>query len=243
MALTCSHIENPFGGKIFYKEICESTMLEARGMPIEGSIYLADHQTRPQARFNDRTWSSLKNENLTFTLAIKQNSFAGPAPLLTALGIRNCLEEDFSVSSLIKWPNDLLIDNKKICGILCQVYNDVVLVGVGFNVNQKLFPKDLRAVSLSSATGKVFEREAVLNSLLRHLKKAYSYEKWRGKINSHLWKKGEKACYQLGDSSKAQFIEGIVTEVSDDGALLIKQQGQGLYPIYSGEATALKSNF
>ena len=114
----------------------------------------ADYQSHGKGR-NDRVWSSEPGENLMFSLLIKNEELMKQSGLISILmGVEVAKEiEKYDISNVsIKWPNDVLINDKKVCGILSegQIPNYLV-VGAGLNVNQKAFRDDLRrpATSLS----------------------------------------------------------------------------------------------
>ena len=114
----------------------------------------ADYQSHGKGR-NDRVWSSEPGENLMFSLLIKNEELMKQSGLISILmGVEVAKEiEKYDINNVsIKWPNDVLINDKKVCGILSegQIPNYLV-VGVGLNVNQKAFRDDLRrpATSLS----------------------------------------------------------------------------------------------
>ncbi len=122
----------------------------------------ADYQSGGKGR-NDRVWTSNKGENLMFSLLIKDK------PLLkkySALSIVSAVEiatllESYGVKNVsIKWPNDVYVNDKKICGILLEgQILEYLVIGVGLNVNQKQFPNNLRrpATSLSLECDKEFD--------------------------------------------------------------------------------------
>ena len=113
-----------------------------------------DYQSRGKGR-NDRVWSSEAGENLMFSFLIKNEELLKKSTILSILtGVEVAKEiEKYGIDNVsIKWPNDVLINDKKVCGILLegQIPNYLV-IGVGLNVNQKAFPDGLRrpATSLS----------------------------------------------------------------------------------------------
>ena len=113
-----------------------------------------DYQSHGKGR-NDRVWNSNRGENLMFSFLIKDESLLKLAPiisLLSAVEIAKALETYKIKGVSIKWPNDVLIGDKKVCGILAEgELSNYLVVGIGLNVNQKEFPNDLRrpATSLS----------------------------------------------------------------------------------------------
>ena len=113
-----------------------------------------DYQSKGKGR-NNRSWTSKPGENLMFSFLIKDEALIIHAPiisLLTAIEVAKLLEAYKIPNVSIKWPNDVLIDDEKVCGILAEgELPSYLIVGVGINVNQKEFPNDLRrpATSLS----------------------------------------------------------------------------------------------
>ena len=138
----------------------------------------ASYQSSGKGR-NDRVWTSNKGENLMFSLLIKDK------PLLkkySALSIVSAVEiamllESYGVKNVfIKWPNDVYVNDKKICGILLEgQILEYLVIGVGLNVNQKQFPNDLRrpATSLFLECDKEFDlskiEKALFNSIVSDL--------------------------------------------------------------------------
>ena len=114
----------------------------------------ADYQSQGKGR-EDRVWQSKSGENLMFSFLIKNEElmkYSSVLSILTAVEVAKELEK-YGINKVnIKWPNDVLIDDKKVCGILLEgQIPDYLVVGVGLNVNQKEFPDGLRrpATSLS----------------------------------------------------------------------------------------------
>lgn len=119
----------------------------------------ADYQTNGRGR-NDRVWESEDNMNLLFSLLIKDKQLIEKGSFLSlmmAVSIAKALEHYGVKNVSIKWPNDIIVNDKKICGILLegQIPNYIV-IGVGLNVNQVDFPNDLRrpATSMRNELGK-----------------------------------------------------------------------------------------
>ena len=114
----------------------------------------ADYQSHGKGR-NDRTWTSNPGENLMFSFLIKDEPLLKQSSiisLLTAIEVAKIIESYGLKEVSIKWPNDVLIGDKKVCGILAEAQlPDYLVVGVGLNVNQKEFPNDLRRPATSLA--------------------------------------------------------------------------------------------
>ncbi|MCL2520616.1 MAG: biotin--[acetyl-CoA-carboxylase] ligase [Spirochaetaceae bacterium] len=220
---------NPFG-PIFYQEETTSTMLMAKEQPQLGGLYLTNYQNLPQARVAGRTWFAGKGLNLTFTLALA-NNFNDPPSLLCGLAVSNLLN-DLGISNTIKWPNDILVNDKKICGILCRLEDNLLHIGIGLNVNEMNFPADINATSLALETGRKLNREDLLNRLLNRLQLTLTNPDWLTAINRRLWRRGQKVNYQVSGGQ----ISGLITNIAGDGALVLKLADGSLYNLYAGEA-------
>jgi len=147
-----------------------------------GTVLIADDQTEGRGQYK-RAWDTEKYKNLTFTMAFKPSSGAR-LPLLTlgcALGILRVLESEGIENCRIKWPNDLLVDGKKICGLLTESVFlgstiERVIVGIGLNVNQKEFVDDLaiEPTSVAMETGGESKRDLLLCKLLSEIEHIYT---------------------------------------------------------------------
>ena len=146
------------GFRFHRKETTASTNADAReGRP--GDVFVAEFQTAGRGRL-DHEWHAARGENLTFSVVLDAAD-ASPAevatlPLVVGLAVTRAVGELLGNSSLVavKWPNDVLVGGKKICGILCERNGDAVIAGVGLNVNQIDFPAEIavRATSLRLAS-------------------------------------------------------------------------------------------
>jgi BirA family transcriptional regulator, biotin operon repressor / biotin---[acetyl-CoA-carboxylase] ligase len=142
----------------------DSTMRAAAGLQV-GSVVVSEQQTAGQGR-HGHTWHSEPSNGIYCSIVME------PAPLLTmALGIAavEAISEACDIVCDLRWPNDLMLDGKKVAGILVQLAGAHAIAGVGINVNQALFPPELEreATSLSIHEGRRLSREDILVCLLR----------------------------------------------------------------------------
>ena len=134
----------------------------------------ADYQSHGKGR-NDRVWQSNSGENLMFSFLIKSKELMNKAEslsILTAVEVAKLIEKNDIGNVSIKWPNDILIGDKKVCGILLEgQVPDYLVVGVGLNVNQKEFPDNLRrpATSLSLEAKQQFDIEELRDRLFSNI--------------------------------------------------------------------------
>ena len=139
----------------------------------------ADYQSHGKGR-NERFWQSNSGENLMFSFLIKNKELLSKAEslsILTAVEVALLIER-YDIDKVgIKWPNDVLIGDKKVCGILLEgQVPDYLVVGVGLNVNQKQFPDDLRrpATSLSLEAKQQFDIEELRDRLFSNIVNNFS---------------------------------------------------------------------
>ena len=153
----------------------------AEGAP-EGSVFLAEEQTAGRGR-GANSWQSPRSTGIycSVVLSARIAAIRGFASFPCGwFGGARCHSAtvDSRVSQDLKWPNDLLIDGKKICGILTEMNAEAtrvryIVVGVGINVNQASFPKDLPATSLRLVTGSEWSRVELVTALLKSIDREY----------------------------------------------------------------------
>jgi len=148
----------------------------------EGVSVVADEQTAGRGRLQ-RAWSSPKGAGLYFSILLRPKIATNYWPLITmmaAVAVYDALGDARRLKDNIKWPNDLLSGERKICGILAEAIETpsgrAVIVGIGINLTGDAYPAELAAVatSVSEATGRPADREVLLTSLLRWLTHWYS---------------------------------------------------------------------
>lgn len=164
---------------------CPSTQVLARDhAPIHGSaVFWADHQTAGRGR-NARNWEDAPGLDLCVTFKVGGCVLRNPAHLAAAVpvavveALSQALQRQHDVDPpRIKWPNDVLLQGRKLCGVLVDTvgHNPAThLVGIGINVNRSDFPRTLadEATSLALATGQEFNRANLLRGIAHHLEAA-----------------------------------------------------------------------
>ena len=162
---------------------CESTQLLLGPDDPEGAIATADHQTGGRGRLG-RRWIEAPGTAVIVSVLLRPppERRAPELSLVAAVAASLALDDAIGPArAQIKWPNDLLVDGRKVAGILAEMKGAAVVLGIGINVNQTAaeLPQDtkLEAASLRSLDGVVRDREAVLASLLGHLDRLYA--EWR----------------------------------------------------------------
>lgn len=152
----------------------------AEGAP-EGSVFLAEEQLAGRGR-GTNSWQSPRSTGIYCSVVVRPTlppSEVLVLSLAAGLAVRAAIQQvDSRATPDLKWPNDVLIDGKKVCGILTEMNAEAtrvryVVVGVGINVNQASFPKDLAATSLRLVTGSEWSRVELVAALLKSLDREY----------------------------------------------------------------------
>ncbi|MBW2988931.1 biotin--[acetyl-CoA-carboxylase] ligase [Candidatus Woesearchaeota archaeon] len=217
-----------------FKEL-RSTSEKAREFKVN-SVIIADSQTKGKGRFK-RRWSSLRGgAYMSIVLEPFEMSYLTFA---AALSVYNAIKDTYRVETVIKWPNDLTYNKKKVCGILTQA-GDKAIVGIGINTNNKI-PKSLKdkAVSLSQIIGKDVDNKRLINAVLRHLE-AYIEKLKNKKYNKIIneWKKRSFLGSEVVVRSIGKTYRGTATDVDKDCFLIIKDKKGKKTRIIEGDVIA-----
>lgn len=174
------------GGWIRYLDTVDSTNEEAKraaaqGAPTE-SLFVADRQIAGKGR-RGRTWISPGGEDVFFSILLRPNISPDAASMLTliaALAAAKVSERTSGERCFIKWPNDIVLHNRKICGVLTEMSVemdaiDCVVIGVGFNLNRMQFDPEISdmATSIRKETGKRVVRAAFLADFMKEFMNRY----------------------------------------------------------------------
>ncbi len=214
----------------------------------EGTVAIAETQTSGRGRL-DRKWHSPKG-GLWFSIILKPKlkpMETVKLVFLAGLAVAETLRSLYALKVETKWPNDVLVDGLKVCGILSEMKTlgekvAYVIVGVGVNANfeaDKMFPSELRntATSLETLLGRKVVLEELFRTLLEKMESLYELflndgfnqilEKWKG-FASFLGREVEV----LTESEK---IDGFAVDVDDDGALVLKLKDGSLKRVFVGD--------
>lgn len=155
--------------KIKYFETIDSTNLEAKrailnGDFSSGTVFITEEQTAGKGRLG-RKWVSQKGNSVLMSLVVStemDNSNIFKITMICGLAVLKAISNITGLEAKIKWPNDIVIDNKKVCGILCELIGVIdsvkhIIIGIGINVNDSKFPSEVEniATSLKIATQKI----------------------------------------------------------------------------------------
>jgi BirA family biotin operon repressor/biotin-[acetyl-CoA-carboxylase] ligase len=217
----------------------------AEGAP-EGSVFLAEEQTAGRGR-GSNSWESPRSTGIYCSVVLRPAQPPSEILVLSlaaGLAVQAAIQQvDSRVSADLKWPNDVLIEGKKLCGILAEMNAEAtrvhyIVVGVGINVNQATFPKDLAATSLRLATGSEWSRVELAAALLKSLDREYRQltddpdarsSILRRFAGNSSWVNGKAVRIEQDGSS----FEG-TTEGLDPRGFLLVRTSSGVKTVFSG---------
>ncbi len=228
----------------------EVARLAAEGAE-EGLAVVADEQTAGRGRLQ-RAWSSPKGAGLYFSILLKPKFATNRWPLITfvaALATGDALFEASNVQTDIKWPNDLLANERKICGILAEAIETpsgrAVVLGIGINLTNEAFPAELTnvATSVANESGRAAEREAILAALLQALARWYSLLQERDGAEKIVAAWSSRSSYATGKlvqiTNGDETLRGHTRGIENDGALRL-ETAQGMQLIRAGDVTSVR---
>jgi BirA family biotin operon repressor/biotin-[acetyl-CoA-carboxylase] ligase len=236
----------------FYKIGSTNTaaMTAATAGEPEGSVFLAEQQTAGRGR-GSNVWHSPRSSGIYCSVILRPAlppSHVLVLSLAAALAVRGAIRQvDSRVSPDLKWPNDVLIDDKKVCGILTEMNAEAtrvrfIVVGIGLNVNQESFPEALEAISLRQATGSEWSRVELAAALLKSLDREYREIVTNPDARESILRRfGESSSWVHGKSvtvaENGGAMQGI-TEGLDERGFLRVRTATGAQTVLSGTVRA-----
>jgi BirA family transcriptional regulator, biotin operon repressor / biotin---[acetyl-CoA-carboxylase] ligase len=230
--------------------------LLARGGP-EGQVLVAEEQTAGRGRAG-RTWVSVRGASLTFSVLLRPASVSaaerGWLPLLTGVAVAAAVRSAAGVAAVLKWPNDVLVGDRKLAGILAEQSppGDAVVVGVGLNVATPhdalpVSPAGLPATSLL-VEGADVARELLLVEILRSLERLYlAFRADPDPARSGLLAEYTAACATLGRTVRVELpagrvLTGVAEGIDRGGRLLVRPaEAPAAIPVSAGDVVHLRT--
>lgn len=243
-----------FGNKVYVYDSLDSTNDMAKKMASqgaeEGTIITAERQLKGKGRLG-RSWVSDPGAGIWFSVVFRPQIKPYHASRLTfviAVAVCKALRKSTGLPIMIKWPNDLLLEKKKICGILTELSAEIdqinyIVAGIGVNVNQgkEDFPPEIRdtAGSLAGLSGHTYRRTPILTAILKELEEHYlMFLKGEFPQIVNLWR--EMSC-TLGNevyvSSKEEQFFGFALDVNEEGHLLVKTKDGKIRQVMAGDVS------
>lgn len=186
-----------------------------------------------------RSWSSPPG-GVYLSLLLFPRTRISSIPLLASMTVVKVLE-DYGFSKLsILWPNDVLLSNRKVCGVICEQFKNSIICGIGLNVNIEKFARGLSyATSLRIESGRDFDIDEILNQIIGKFNPLYNELQNEGiKVKEALHYIGG-----IGESveivTSKEVIQGTVYDIDDDWALLLRTQSGMIRKFYYGDVRQL----
>ncbi len=231
----------------------QAKILASRGAA-EGTLVAAETQTRGRGR-RGRSWFSPPGRSICVSFILRPPMAPAQAPqitLMTAVAVARTLQ-GIGLEARIKWPNDILVKERKIAGILTEISTEMdlvdwMVVGLGLNVNvlSESMPSEIRAIATSVRIekGHPVSRVALLCTLLKNFEACYAQlmAEGFGPI-MHQWRQmtdiiGRRINVDVMDTR----YTGTVAAVDDDGVLILEDDQGGIHRIFSGDVTQLRAS-
>ena len=243
-----------FGRSMQYHAEVASTQYEAKRLAEsnaeEGTLVVAEAQSEGRGR-RDRYWVSPPRMGIYLSLILRPDLEPlniAQIPIVMGIGICESISQVTGLQPRIKWPNDVLLEGKKVAGILVEMSAEpervhYIILGIGINVNTpvSMFPDNLRstATSLAEVAGHPVCRRTLVQRLLPNLESIYNefkrvgfedlMERWR------LWDQTIHSWVEISDAS-GSFV-GYALDIDKDGALIVKDQKDKIRRVLSGDVT------
>jgi BirA family biotin operon repressor/biotin-[acetyl-CoA-carboxylase] ligase len=225
------------GRNFLYAEEIDSTnsalLDKSNNINTNGSVFMAEVQTSGRGR-KDRVWESSKEQNLTFSILITEKSLLKKCMNFinfgAALAVSSAIENLYQIKTELKWPNDVLINSKKVSGILLESFSSSntiskLVVGIGVNVNQSSFPGEynIPPTSLRFETGHEVSRERLLSEILNLFEEVILKIKENPQNILRDWK---NRCRMIGDQiavTEDGIVKyGIFDDLDEEGYLMLR---------------------
>lgn len=225
------------GKKIHYFDSLDSTNIKANHLAEEGSAHgtlvVADHQAAGKGR-RGRGWESPEKTGIFMTLILKPEIETANASMLTlvaAMAVREAINKLTGLPAAIKWPNDIVVNGRKVCGILTEMsaqmdYVNHIVVGIGINVHNRDFPEEIAqvATSLLMESGEHVNRAALIEAIWESFEAYYEVfmrtqdlSALHNAYDSHLANRGQRV--KVLDPKEP--YEGVAQGVTERGELMV----------------------
>lgn len=248
-----SCIKGSFGRKVEYHETIDSTNIRARHLAEDGAfagtLVVSDEQNAGRGR-RGRVWISPSGKNIFMSLILRPDILPASASMITlvaALAVYDGIKDVTGLVSGIKWPNDIVINGKKVCGILTEMSAELegvhyVVVGMGINVNMEEFPDEVKqmATSLLLETGERVRRSRLIAAIMEAFEQYYEKFISQGDLsglisvyNMHMVNAGKevKVLDKFGD------YMGKALGINKKGELLVEVRPGEVRHVLSGEVS------
>ncbi len=238
---------------LFHETVSTNTFameLASKGAP-EGTVVISETQTGGKGRLG-RKWISPKG-NLYLSLILRPDIAMHKAPLITLMGavaVASAIRKQCNLEAQIKWPNDIVIAGKKVCGLLSEMSAEQdrirhIVLGIGVDVNMELtaLPADVgaRSTTLAQEAGEKIDRTVLLQQILRELDSRYlAFLAEEGDVLREWISLNVTVGKRVQVSGAGATMEGLAQGIDSDGRLIIKRDDGSIHTVAAGDVTMLK---
>ena len=216
---------------------------------VNGTLAVAEEQTGGKGR-RGRSWETPKGTNIAMTILLRPEIRPEHASLLTllmAMAVVRGIQKETGLQAGIKWPNDVVVDGHKVCGILTEMNTEVdyinyVVIGTGINVNQTEFPEEIREIagSLKLSAGHPVARAGLIASIMEELEDLYEVF-LKTEDLSALKDEYNRNCVTCGHEIRVlepgHEYTGMTDGINDLGELVVKKADGETVCVYAGEVS------
>lgn len=249
-----SLLETAWAGQdVLYLDETDSTNVQAKKLGEaegkHGTLIVSDRQTAGKGR-RGRGWDSPSGASIYMSILLRPDILPDKAPMLTlvmALAVVRAVREITGEEAGIKWPNDIVLNKKKICGILTEMsaeidYINHVVIGVGINVNTEDFPEEIKktATSIFIETGKKWKRSEFIAAAMKYFEEYYeiflktqNLKMLQEIYNGFLVNKDA----QVRVLEPGNEFDGCALGINETGELLVRKSDGEITKIYAGEVS------
>lgn len=241
------------GHTLYTKESVDSTNTWAKRLAEEGAphgtVAIADEQTQGKGR-RGKDWVTPKGATIALTILLRPDMPPERASMLTlvmGLSVAKAIKKLYHLDAKIKWPNDVVVSNRKICGILTEMsaqvdYINYLVIGAGTNTNLKKFPEELkdRATSLVIELGEEVKRAQLVGAELEEFEKNYEIFQKTWDLSGLIEEYNQMLVNvdrQVKVLGPGEGVEGIARGINEKGELLVELTDGTITPVYAGEVS------
>ena len=242
------------GREIYAFEQVDSTNDLAKKKAAEGvshgTVVVADRQLKGRGRLG-RPWASPPGSGLWLSVVLRPPLKPFLAPQLifvSAVAVCRSIRDYTGLSATIKWPNDILLNGKKVCGILTELSAEIdiinyIIIGIGINVNQEMdhFPPELqeKAISLAWAGKTKYNRVGLMQAVLKELEKEYELYLTEGfsAVLKHWRSLNSTLGQEVMVSSTGESFRGIAEDINEEGCLMVRTKEGKLCSVMVGDVS------